>query len=100
MKPTLGQIFGFSLLGLAAVLAGLFYIVFHGSRETIMESSDRIRDGASREISERVTTFLSKAPERLRQFQRELSLGLVDARDPIAVEPAHSQFCVAEPWPR
>jgi len=88
VKPTLGQIFGFSLLGLAAVLAVLFYIVFHGSRETIMESSDRIRDGASREISERVTTFLSKAPETLRQFQRELSLGLVDARDPIAVEPA------------
>ena len=88
MKPTLGQIFGLSLLGLAAVLAVLFYIVFHGSRQTIMESSNRIRDGASREISERVTDFLSKAPETLRQFQRELNRGLLDARDPLAVEPA------------
>ena len=88
MKPTLGQIFGLSLLGLVAVLAALFYIVFHGSRETIMESSNRIRDGASREISERVTSFLSKAPEAVRQFQRELSRGLVDARNPLVVEPA------------
>jgi adenylate cyclase len=88
VKPTLGQIFGLSLLGLAAVLAVLFYIVFHGSRETIMESSDRIRDGASREISERVTSFLSKAPDTLRHFQHELNHGLVDARDPLAVEPA------------
>ncbi|MEP6955952.1 MAG: cache domain-containing protein, partial [Chthoniobacterales bacterium] len=88
MKPTLGQIFGWSLLAIAVVLAALFYIVFHGSRETIMESSDRIRDGASREISARVTSFLSKAPETLRHFQRELNRGLVDARDPRAVEPA------------
>ncbi|HEV2718188.1 MAG TPA: hypothetical protein VGU64_23185, partial [Terriglobales bacterium] len=67
MKPTLGQIFGLSLLGLALILAVLFYIVFRGSRQTIMESSDRIRDGASREISGRVTNFLSKAPETARQ---------------------------------
>ena len=51
MKPTLGQIFGLSLLGLAIILAVLFYIVFHESQKTIIESSNRIRDGASREIS-------------------------------------------------
>ena len=44
VKPTLGQVFGLSLLGLAAVLALLFYLVFRLSRETIIESSERIRD--------------------------------------------------------
>ena len=53
-----------------------------------MESSHRIRDGASREISQRVTTFLSRAPETARQFQLELNRGLLDARDPLAVEAA------------
>ncbi|HTG52972.1 MAG TPA: adenylate/guanylate cyclase domain-containing protein [Candidatus Tectomicrobia bacterium] len=88
MKPTLGQIFGLSLLGLAIILAVLFYIVFHESQETIIESSNRIRDGASREISQRVTTFLSRAPETARQFQWELNRGLLDARDHLALEAA------------
>ena len=85
---TLGQAFVLSLLGLAAALSLLFYIVFHGSRETIIESSERIRDGASREISERVTNLLSKAPAAVQQFQREVNGGLVDARDLLAIEPA------------
>jgi adenylate cyclase len=88
VKPTLGQVFGLSLLGLAAVLALLFYLVFHLSRETIIESSERIRDGASREIGERVTSYLAKAPDAVEQFQQEVDQGLVDARDPQAVEPA------------
>jgi adenylate cyclase len=88
VKPTLGQIFGLSLLGLTIILAVLFYIVFHGSQETIIESSNRIRDGASREISQRVTTFLSGAPETARQFQLELNRGLLDARDHLALEAA------------
>ena len=88
MKPTLGQVFGLSLLGLAAVLALLFYVVFDGSRETIIESSERIRDGASREISERVASFLSKAPRAVQQFQRELNRGLLDPHDPLAIERA------------
>jgi adenylate cyclase len=88
VKPTLGRLFGWSIIGLAAVLGLLFYIVFRGSRQTIMESSDRIRDGASRKIGERVASFLSKAPEAARQFQLELNRGLVDGRDPLAIESA------------
>ena len=97
VKPTLGQVFGLSLLGLAAILALLFYIVFQLSRETIIESSERIRDGASREISERVTSFLSKAPDTAEQFQLELNRGLVDARDPLAVEPALFSAAFVQP---
>ena len=88
MKPTLGQVFGLSLLGLIAVLAVLFYTVFKLSRETVIESSERIRDGASREIGERVTQFLTEAPNAVEQFQQEVDRGLVDSRDPVAIEPA------------
>ena len=88
VKPTLGQVVGLSLLGLAAVLALLFYLVFQLSRETLSESSERIRDGASREIGERVTRFLATAPDAVKQFQQEVDQGLVDARDPQAIEPA------------
>ncbi len=88
VKPTLGQVFGLSLLGLAAVLALLFYFVFLLSRETIIESSERLRDGASREIGERVTSFLAKAPDAVEQFQREIDQGLMDARNLQAIEPA------------
>jgi hypothetical protein len=88
VKPTLGQVFGLSLLGLIAVLAVLFYTVFKLSRETVIESSERIRDAASREIGERVTQFLTEAPNAVEQFQQEVDRGLVDARDPVAIEPA------------
>jgi len=88
VKPTLGRIFGLSIIGLAAVLGLLFYVVFDESQQTIMESSDRIRDQASNEISERVASFLSKAPEAVRQFQLELNRGLVDGRDLLAIESA------------
>jgi hypothetical protein len=81
VKPTLGQIFGLSLLRLVLILAVLFYIVFRGSRETIMESSYRIRDEASREIDERVTNFLSRA---------------LNARDPEALEPGETVFVAGD----
>jgi adenylate cyclase len=76
------------LLGLIGVLALLFYVVFAASRATIEESSERLRAGASREIGERITNFLANAPEAVRQFQLALERGLVDPRDPSAIEPA------------
>jgi adenylate cyclase len=88
MKPTLGQVFALSLLGLVATLALLFAIVFRASRETIVESSERLRDQAAREVGSRVTGFLAEAPARVRQFQSEIASGLVDARDPAALEAA------------
>jgi adenylate cyclase len=88
MKPTLGQVFALSLLGLMATLALLFTIVFQASRETIVESSERLRDQAAREVGDRVTTFLSEAPARVRQFQSEVASGLVDPKNPAALEAA------------
>lgn len=88
MKPTLGQALALSLLGLTAVLALLFYFVFEASRATIIESSERLRASASGEIGERVASFLAKAPNAVKQFQLALNRGLVDPRDPNAIETA------------
>jgi adenylate cyclase len=88
MKLTLGQVLALSLLGLAATLALLFTIVLNESRAAIIESSERIRDEASREITERVTSLLSKAPDTVSAFQQQIDLGLVDPSNPQAVESA------------
>jgi len=96
MKPTLGQVFALSLLGLAATLGLLFAIVLNESRATIIESSERIRDQASSEISERVMTFLSKAPDTVAAFQRQIKLGLIDPSDAKAVESALFALLLAE----
>jgi adenylate cyclase len=88
MKPTLGQVLALSLLGLAATLGFLFTLVLKESRATIMESSERIRDEASREITERVTSFLSMAPDTVSAFQEQIKLGLVTPANPDAVEAA------------
>ena len=76
------------LLGLSLVLAILFYLVLDASRQTILESSERTRAGASREIGERVAAFLAKAPDAVQQMQLALDRGLVDPRDPATLEPA------------
>ena len=97
MKLTLGQVFGLSLFGLATMLAALFYFVFESSRDATIESSERLRDQASREIAGRIATFLEPAPETVAQFQREVSSGLVEARDPRSVEQALFKLLLANP---
>ena len=96
MKLTLGQVLALSLLGLAATLGFLFAIVLSESRAAIMESSERIRDQASREITERVRSFLLTAPDTVSAFQQQIKLGLVDPDDPQMVRPPYSRCC----WPR
>jgi len=87
VKPTFGQVFAFSLVGLIVILAFLFQLVSSGSRETVRESSQEIRDQASSAISERITSFLEVAPAAVAQFQREVAHGILNTSDPHAVEP-------------
>src|ERR1700677_834723 len=77
-SPTLRQVFALSLLGLLLSLALLFYLVFAGSERTIQESSERLRDRASREMVNRVTDYLEEAPMAVSQFEREIQYGLVN----------------------
>ncbi|HEY5742990.1 MAG TPA: adenylate/guanylate cyclase domain-containing protein [Terrimicrobiaceae bacterium] len=96
MKLTLGQVLVLSLLGLAASLGLLFAIVLNETRATIIASSERIREQASHEISERVVSFLSTAPNAAAAFQHQIKLGLVDLNDPKAVETSLFVLLLAE----
>jgi adenylate cyclase len=95
-RPSLGQILLLSFLGLAAALGVLFAIVLNETRESIMTSSERVREQASREIGARVVSFLATAPDTVAGFQEEIALGLVNANDPKAVETALFTLLLAE----
>ena len=96
MKPTLGQVLVLSFLALAGALGLVFVIVLRETRATIIASSERIREQASREIGERVTGFLGTAPEALAAFQRQLTLNLVNPDDQAGVEAALFALLLAE----
>jgi len=86
IRPTLRQVFYFSLLGLFLVLALLLYFVLKGSEQTILQSSDRYRDLASREVAYRVTSYLAEAPRAVADFEQQVKYGLVDTRKADSVE--------------
>ena len=77
-----------SFLGLAAALVVLFAIVLNETRASILTSSERVREQASREIAARVTRFLATAPDTVEALQEQIKLGLVNLNDPKAVETA------------
>lgn len=78
---TLSQLFVASLLTLVAALAGLFAVVFVSTRATIIESSERMREGASRQVEERVRAHLAAAPAALNVVQQEIEQRLFAADD-------------------
>lgn len=85
---TLSQVLVLSFLALIAALGVLFYVLARGTNNSLLASSDSIRDQASREIADRVYACLEEAPETIRRFERELTLGLVDPANPRALESA------------
>ncbi len=70
---------------------------FSRLQATIIESSERTRDQASREISERVSNFLNLAPATVREFQAAVSQGVFNPRDPAALETALFSILVSSP---
>ncbi|MDB4793547.1 adenylate/guanylate cyclase domain-containing protein [Methylacidiphilales bacterium] len=85
-RPTLRQVFGFSLLGLLVGLALLFYLVLHGLEKTLLRSSERYRDLASREVALQVTNYLNEAPVAVTHFEKQLKYGLIDSRNTDSVK--------------
>jgi len=86
IRPTLRQVFGFSLLGLLVGLALLFYLVLHGLEKTLLQSSERYRDLASREVAQQVTNYLNEAPLAVTHFEKQVKYGLIDFRRTDSVE--------------
>lgn len=83
---TLGHVFALSIVGLVLLLGVLFYLVLDGSRQSIIQSSDRLRDEASREIATRVTNYLSQAEKAVFDFEDHIKHGAVDPQSMAALE--------------
>ena len=97
MKPTLSQVFGMSLTALALVLGMLFYLVFSGSQKAVLEGAAQVRDEKVKAVSAGVSGYLSAAPGVAAQFQEELKRGLVNARDPAALEKSLVSLLLSDP---
>lgn len=88
MRITLGRVFGLSLLGLVLLLAYLFSVVFRGTQQAILQSAERARAEAGREIALRVRDYLGKAERALAQLELQIQHGVVNPRDPSSIESA------------
>src|SRR5882672_3287285 len=86
LRPTLKHVFSLSLLGLLLSLALLFYLVLNGSERTILQSAERFRDSASREVIKGVTTYLNEAPMATARFEKQVQYGLIDPREPESIQ--------------
>jgi adenylate cyclase len=86
MRPTLRQVFGFSLLGLLLGLSLLFYLVLNGSQKTILRSAENYRELVSREVVRLVTTYLYEAPLAVTHFEQEVKYGRIDPKNLDSVE--------------
>jgi adenylate cyclase len=88
LRPTLKQVFFLSLAGLALSLAVLLSLFVEGSQSTILQSSERFRDSASREVAARVRTYLGEAPAAVAQFEDKVRYGLINPRDRKSIDDA------------
>lgn len=86
IRITLAQLFSISLIVLIVLLGLLFYLVFQTSRTSVTQASDNLRDAASRELAEKVTSYLNQAKEVQDNFQAEIKHGVFNPKDPLALE--------------
>jgi len=80
-RLTLNRVFAFSLLGLIAGLALLFWLVFHGLQAVLLNTAQQGRDKNSAIIGGSVTDYLAQAPAAAANFQRLIDAGLTHPSD-------------------
>ncbi len=85
-RPSLGQVFVLTLLGLGLLLGVLLYGVSSSSRRTIDDSAEALRRAAIAVIGQRVDAYLHGAERALDAFERRAALQVVDTADPASVE--------------
>ena len=85
MRLTRQQVFGLSLLGLFLGLALLFYLVLNNTQQTILQSAERYRNLAGREVGREVTAYLDEAPMAVGHFEQDVKYGLVNTADPESI---------------
>ncbi len=86
IRITLAQLFSISLIVLIGLLALLFYVLLQTSRASVIQASDNLRDNASRELAEKVTSYLNQAKQTEDSFQAEINHQVFNPKDPLAIE--------------
>jgi len=96
-RPTLRQLLALSLLGLALGMALLYYLVLGGMERTLIQSSERYRELASRIVAERVIAYLDEAPTAVALFEQQTRYGLLDLRKTDSLERAFLSLLLDHP---
>ncbi len=86
IQITLVQLFSISLTFLVILLCLLFYILFQNYQTSIMQVSNDLREDASNELAEKVTSYLNQAKETEDSFQTAIQHQVFNPRDPTAIE--------------
>jgi adenylate cyclase len=81
IRITLAHLFSISLIVLIVLLSLLYYILLKTSKESVMGASDNLRNAASRELAQKVSSYLNQAKEALNSFQSEITHQVFDPRD-------------------
>ena len=85
-RATLAQTFLVAGLAVALVVAGSFALFLHGSRERILDSSERLRQGVALRVEQSVTRALGTAEDALGDIAKDIRAGAVDPDDQQALE--------------
>jgi adenylate cyclase len=86
IRITLTHLFGFSLLGLIVLLGLLFYLLLNASLNSVIQASNNLRASASREVANKVTTYLNQLSQVEENFQAKIIHEVFNLKDPIALE--------------
>ncbi|MDR3623624.1 MAG: adenylate/guanylate cyclase domain-containing protein [Chlamydiales bacterium] len=86
IQITLAQLFSISLIVLIALLCLLFYVLLQTSRTSIMQAADNLRESASRELAEKVTSYLNQAEHIENSFQTLINHQVINPNNSIETE--------------
>ncbi len=85
-RPTLGQVFLLAMAGLAALLGVLLWLFARGSRQTIVDSSEKLRSAQAEGISLDVERYLEQAEKAVEHIENQIRFGAFRAEDALSVE--------------
>src|SRR4051812_40812100 len=86
MNLTLRQVFVLTLAGLLLLLGALLYIVYDGSRRSILEGAKRLQQEAATRITEGFAGYLGQADKTLSDLGGQLVAGALRTDDPVRLE--------------
>jgi adenylate cyclase len=88
LKPTLGQVFVATILGLGLLLLILFQLLNKSSESALLQTSMAVREERTRRIAENVVANVEKKSLSLRRLEGLLREGAIRIDDPVSIEAA------------